>query len=606
MADENENNTADETKVEEQETKGDASEAKGKGNKPKRERDNKPVEFAAAPDEAEYKITVNKLEKGVEAITKKIDQLNMQIKEQGDIRQEFRNQKKEVIEKLRTIKKSKEALYAERNIFQEKVVAIETERKNRKEKTTNLRASLKFLKVEEIDKAVAAIEYRLSTSNNSLKKEKELIAEIKELKKQKDVVKQYEDAKTHEEAETFDTKELREKRDAKNKEIRIVRDAEQEHQTKMQDLRTKENAANDKVKEHVLQRRNSNNEARELKKEGVQVKIEFEKQSRAHKRYVDYTSWVKRQDARKKRQERIEAEKKWREEQVAAENGDAEDESGEPKVKAHPYEKEMYLCTELSRYLRRIAPQSDDNSKNETAEEKSDRLADERNAGFKGKDGVVLGPGKKKKEEFFPGAASKKKGGGKKKRQGLTTLTHIPDVFAQFASLNIEIPMNIGAVPKALKALSEKEEYFKTAPAPLDNKEKKKLSEKQAKEAGDKSEEAKDREEAKQRAKALVDEEQARRVKEAADGEAADKAERAQNQQAAIAATDSERERRVAEEKSAQDKASAESRAARDAADKATVEEQQLQVAEFPEKQRKKSIVQEMADAQAAAAAAEV
>ena len=47
----------------------------------------------------------------------------------------------------------------------------EAERKARRDRMTELRASLKFTTVAEIDKAIQQIEYRLSTSSLTLKKE---------------------------------------------------------------------------------------------------------------------------------------------------------------------------------------------------------------------------------------------------------------------------------------------------------------------------------------------------------------------------------------------------------------------------------------------------
>lgn len=298
-----------------------------------------------APDQTAYDKNVATLKRGIKTLDAKIDGLNLKVSENTEVRQNYRNQKRDVISKLKAIQKSKEALYQQKNEFQSKITKVGQDRKARKERAANLRKSLKFTSIEDIDKEVSAIEYRLSTSSLSLKNEKKLIEEIKILKKQKGTVAEYEEAKKLADEANLDTSEWKEKRDAKNLELRKLRDAESQHKNVLNELRRKESGVNKVVQELIDQRRQSVSEVRKLKRDLSKLTRDFEAQKKAHYRYTEHVKWVKREQRRKERKARLEEQRQ------------EEEKEKEEEVVRHPYEKELFQCDELLRYLNRLAPQ---------------------------------------------------------------------------------------------------------------------------------------------------------------------------------------------------------------------------------------------------------
>jgi hypothetical protein len=168
-----------------------------------------------------------------------------------------------------------------------------------------------------------------------------------------------------------------------------------------------------------------------------------------------------------------------------------------------------------------------------------------------------------------------------------TVLAHIPEVFTQFEKLGLTPPIGVDGIPASLKQLADKAEYFKTAPPPISEAEKKELAKKAAKEKAEQAALAKTREaEAQARADAeakaakLSEEERTRQIEEMARAKEAAERERDQARQKAVEAEQSEQARRTAEAADAEAAAERERERARSAAVKQEEDEKTRRVRE--------------------------
>ena len=323
-----------------------AAVANGKSERPERKRRDFPLtlEKVSAPNKAEYDAIVEKLNAGIKAAEQKVVQCTNQLEEKVSTRQSLFLQKKAVLDKLRSIRETKDSLQGEHDGYQDEIMRIDEEKKNRLDALQNLERNLRYRSEDEINKAVAAIEYRISTTTVSLKTEKDLINEIKELNQSRQSVRAYIEAKQHKDEVFTDTRELRSKRDSKKKELKSIRDTEQQHQETFRDFKSKEVDVNKSVETLINDRRTAQQDARTLKEQLSKQQREFQKQERAFERYQAHVLYLKRQE---KRAERLAREEEYRMRKAA---------ELEEQGTHHPYEVEMYTCEELIRYLKRIAP----------------------------------------------------------------------------------------------------------------------------------------------------------------------------------------------------------------------------------------------------------
>jgi len=550
------------------------------------------LEKVAAPDRAEHDAKIKELEAAIKAVQIKINTCMKTLNEKKEARQTFRDRRKEVLGKLRGISSERSRLVEERKALNSSLEKIEEERKKRQEAFLNLDKNLRYQSAEEIDRAIAAIEYRLATSTLSLKIEKDLIKEIQELRASKGTVKEFEEAKNARSDPGLkqNALELKKKRDDKTKEIQTVRATEGPLQTSLNDLKVRENEANEAIKALIQERRDAQGDLSKLNEELQTQHREYVKKERAFQRYQDQQRYLRSQQARKDREQRaIE-----RAAQLEAEK--------EELPERHPYENEIYICEELVRYLKRIAPKEDDEE-----EFKEEASTTERNSDFKGKEAVPL-QSRKKEDQFFLSEVAAPKKQPKKKARGRKNvkLTHIPDVFTQFSTIGLSAPLEVSEIATALKALQEKLEYYQTAPPPLSEKEKteqkrkveKEKQQKQAKDAkksGDKEPsdadpaEAEERQRSRDLATSLEDDEQRRRVAEDTAAREEEVKERQRRRSVAAELEDAEQARRIAEEASGQ--VAATDKELSKEINAAVEEERARQVQELPEHRKRKSVI---------------
>merc|ERR1719453_2082651 len=123
-----------------------------------------------------------KVNKDIEALQKKKADLDKRIGERSTGKEEFFQKKQELRAKLDDVQSRIEAVAGKKDELYKQIDGEKMAEKQMKEQLQKMKGSLGFKDEAEIDKRIADIEFKMWTGTITLKEEKKLMEEIKELK----------------------------------------------------------------------------------------------------------------------------------------------------------------------------------------------------------------------------------------------------------------------------------------------------------------------------------------------------------------------------------------------------------------------------------------
>lgn len=334
-----------------------------------------------------------------------------------------------------------------------------------------MRAELKYTSPDEIDKRIAELEIKQSTTSMSLKDEKILLKEIDQLKQSKKLVTHLAANNDSIFSERKNSQLISEQLSSKNAELDILKKKIEEQKEILETL----NEANSE-RRAVLPALFKDKDA--LRKE-KQAKVEAIKSLRADFRGLEnefrttrretslvITSLFKLSDCmlfsgahqREVRRVRNEA-RKTEDEARRAELEKRLKESEEEELKRVPYEEEMDLCAYLANYLQTTYCKNV--SEADTKTEDSATTGEFEGLVLSGKNA-----GKDHEDDYLSlnRSTGKKKGRGKK-RGGMKVnekIMLVPETIEIFALLGLEPPSTVSGVIDTVKSLKEKQKWFAT------------------------------------------------------------------------------------------------------------------------------------------------
>lgn len=311
----------------------------------------------------------------------------------------------------------------------------------------SLRAELKYTSPSEIDKRIAELEKRQSTTSMSLKDEKHLLKEIDQLKQSRKLVTHLAANNDSISSERKNSHSISEQLSAKNAELDMLKKKIDEQKAILDTL----NEANSE-RRAVLPALFKDKDA--LRKEKL-AKVDAIKSLRAEFRGLENEFRAHQREVRRIRNEARKAE----DEAVRTELEKKRQEAEEEELKRIPYEEEMELCTYLINYLQTTYCKGISDSKSKT-----DVLAttsDFEGLALSGKNAT-----RDHEEDYLSlnKLTGKKKGRGKKKG-GLKVsekILLVPETIAIFGLLGVEPPSTVSGVVDAIKELVEKRTWFST------------------------------------------------------------------------------------------------------------------------------------------------
>lgn len=309
----------------------------------------------------------------------------------------------------------------------------------------SLRAELKYTSPDEIDKRIAELEMRQSTTSMSLKEEKVLLKEIDQLKQSKKLVTHLAANNDSISSERKNSQTISEQLTSKNAELDVLKKKIEEQKEILETL----NEANSE-RRAVLPALFKDKDA--LRKD-KQAKVDAIKSLRADFRVLENEFRAHQREVRRVRNEARKAEDEARRAELEKRRKEAEAE----ELKRVPYEEEMELCSYLANYLEITYCKDVQNPKSE---------ADKPTAAGEFEGLVLSGKNAAKghEEDYLSlnKATGKKKGRGKKKG-GLKVhekILLVPETIEIFALLGLEPPSTVSGVVDAVKRLTEKKLWF--------------------------------------------------------------------------------------------------------------------------------------------------
>jgi uncharacterized coiled-coil DUF342 family protein len=312
----------------------------------------------------------------------------------------------------------------------------------------SLRAELKFTSPEEIDKQIAQLEKRQSTTSMSLKEEKILLKEIDQLKQSKKLVTHLAANNDSISSERKNSQSISEQLSSKNAELDVLKKKIEEQKQILETL----NEANSE-RRAVLPALFKDKDA--LRKE-KQAKVETIKALRAEFRSLENEFRAHQREVRRVRNEARKAEDEARRAELEKRRQEAEAE----ELKRVPYIEEMELCTYLANYLETTYGKSiADQVEMESEKPDSPSAKEFEGLVLSGKNAI-----KEHEEDYLSlnKATGKKKGRGKKKG-GLKVsekIMLVPETIEIFALLELEPPSTVSGVADAVSSLAQKKEWF--------------------------------------------------------------------------------------------------------------------------------------------------
>jgi len=358
---------------------------------------------------------------------------------------------------LNELKTSKQSLINEKKALRAQLDSARNKTDKIIKDKKDARSNVKFSSLEEINKEISKLQRQQETTTMSLTEEKRLIKEIDALEASKKFVQDLKSKDAAMDDVKEERKTIAQQMAAKDKEIDAFNakmDAVMETIRALNDVETKKR---DSLQGLFKQRDDKKKLIGEKLKIKDKLRDDFREKNNA---WYNYQRAVR---AQKKIQ--YEEEKKKRDEERQAYQAKLEEE----EAKKIPYEAEQALCDYLADYLERTYLKGkSEGGDGDSAEKKVDvvEVKDDPFAGFK--------PVTKKDDDaYFASAAStggkkaKKKRGREAKKQQDTTAGPFKlsvDTFEQFGLISMSPPTSVEQVPKVVKDLREKKEWYKQQP----------------------------------------------------------------------------------------------------------------------------------------------
>merc|ERR1712217_556660 len=280
----------------------------------------------------------------------------------------------------------------------------------------------------------------LWTESISLKDEKQLLAEIKELKKNKPKLAEL--SKLQNNVENFDTgANLKEKNAQLRDQMQILFQKKTEIQERLKALNEKRQGQVGDMSEVMEKREQVQKKIADLVGQRSKLRDDFKQEMN------EYKAW--QADQRRIRQEKYQEERKAQEAAWKIKKMEKEVE----KLDETPYVSQITLIEQTWEFCKGLLPQ-------DAAEQKEEK----KETVFNNKDGEVVLSKKEDRADEWYFCPTKKKGGPKKGKasgdESKKPIKHNAETFKLFDTLGLEAPITVADVPPLLEKLDKQMETY--------------------------------------------------------------------------------------------------------------------------------------------------
>jgi uncharacterized coiled-coil DUF342 family protein len=396
----------------------------------------KPDRNLVKDKEDKIRAQITKVDDKIKVISDKAKALQ-QAAGKDDGLTELRSKLKELKGKREVLTQQRTSIYGVRDAARESRDAKMSEMKD-------LKALTKYKDVGEVDRQIKKLETMQFTTTMSLSKEKEVLKEIEELKKQRRVLAQHMTVATDLDGGKASAVDASAQIKDINEKLSVIKGDMEKVQTELNKHYEKKN---DSAYPALIKEKD---ELRATKKTmGDSIQLLWDDFKEANK------VWKENQDEWDKYKKLLNAKEK---EEYEARKEELRLKREEELAKKIPYEEEMDLCDYLSNYLTNAFMSKDKSTEKVVEEVKTDF------------DGLVLLNSKKDDGNFYMAPSGKQgkknKGGGKKTAAGTKRgkIVIFPETLESFGLLKLDPPTTVDQVPGVIEKLAEKKAAFKILP----------------------------------------------------------------------------------------------------------------------------------------------
>jgi len=427
----------------------------------------KAIEKVPQPDRTALDANNENTQTAINALQEKLKAINDQINAKSAGKEEHFKARDEIRAKLDEYQGKIDELEKKRTALMGGIQAKQKESRDKRQELNDMKKKLGFDSEEEIEKKIREIEVEMMTGSMTLKKEKELMAKMTELRKSKPMVSKYQamesnmgptgEVGTMKDNITDLQKQLAELRDAKKLQSQAYSKLMEARQKVMGD-----------VPGLFEEREKINASIREKIQERNAERDEFRKQERA---FNDYLGKVRELRGKRAKLEREARQAEWDEKRK--EEKEAE---GPPPL---PFAEDLQYLENITKYLQPFLPKEA-----EKEEDKKEKVPDAIGGH------MVLMSKESREDEFFYAPTKKKqlkkKGGDGKKAK---PIVHSMEALSFFDKYKLPTPADSAAVPATLEAVEAKVKEFKAKQEKKIEEDKKKAEKKAAGETEEAAEE---------------------------------------------------------------------------------------------------------------------
>ncbi|EEQ97992.1 Nuclear segregation protein BFR1, putative [Perkinsus marinus ATCC 50983] len=390
-------------------------------------------------DRAYYEKKIDKLSEEIKGLQAKVHDLNEKIHGKSEGKDEFLRKRDLLKQQMDEQQKLVSDLETKRSKTQDGIHNKQTEGRQLRAELSSMQKKLGFSTEDQIDDKIAEIEYRMHTESLDLKKEKELMKQISELKQTKPQLKKFAAMKSASgEYDSTNVGPLKANLEDIKTNLNKARDERRklhEQYSKLMDGRRK-----------AMEGMSDIFEAREKLNKEIRAKYGQIKELRDERsaKISAYTAWVAEQKEKRAAREREEREARLAEEEKKRLEEELE------KEKEIPYLAEIELVENTIKYCKTLAPEE----KKEEAAAKADVPTI---------DGTMALVQKKDRVQnyYFAPTAQKKKGKHNKQGASQAAFKHGLDTLQLFSDMKVDAPKNKDDVPKCIEDLNKRLAEYK-------------------------------------------------------------------------------------------------------------------------------------------------
>jgi len=409
------------------------ADAKAKAKKEKKvdAEDDKPK--VQAPDFDAHQENLNKVQEAIDKLQKEQQKLTDEMKGRSSGKEDFFSKKAVIRAELDEVSGKMNILQEQKESISKALGDRTAESAEMKQAVNKMKKSIGFTSEADIDERIASLEFKMWTESLSLKDEKNMIAEIKELKKNKPKVSQV----TQMEGKLQDFKNdsglsLKEQRNEINGQMAAFREQKKAIQERLIALQEERKEQLGDMPEILEKKETIQKKIQEKILERNQLRDDFSAAKRAFQEYLA--------EQRKVKQERYQEEQKTRQ----AEYKIVQMQKKVDALDEQPFVSEITLIEQTIKFCKTLVT--------EKAEEKKEEAKD---TVFNNKEGEQVLASKKDRDAEMYYAATKKGKAAKKQNKpegdvSKKPIKHNAETFKLFDSLKLDAPITTADVPALL------------------------------------------------------------------------------------------------------------------------------------------------------------